>query len=374
MGKSVVNSIPLPELPLWEKIKNRRTPLSFELEITARCNNNCRHCYINLPAGDVIAKEKELSLRELDTIAEEAVSLGALWCLVTGGEPLLRKDFFDIFLLLKRHGLLVSIFTNATLITAEHIKFFKKYPPRDIEVSVYGVTKETYERVTRKPGSFRFFMKGVGLLLNNGIKVRFKAMALRSNIHEMVKISHFCLKRTKDYYRFDPFLHMRYDRDPIRNKEIRSERLSPEEISALEKSDSKRFESLKKRCGNLIVMDNNKRTDNKLFRCGIGKNIFNVSYNGFLRLCPTLWHPNTIYDLRTGNLLEAWQNLYSKIMNMRSVRNDFLEKCGTCHLLNLCMWCPATSYLETGKLDSHVKYFCEVAHERAKMIMKHDKL
>jgi len=55
--------------------------------------NDCRHCYIGLPAGDQEARRKELSLAEIDRIAGEAVSLGALWCLVTGGEPLLREDF-----------------------------------------------------------------------------------------------------------------------------------------------------------------------------------------------------------------------------------------------------------------------------------------
>jgi len=60
-------------------------PLSFDLEVTARCNNNCRHCYINLPAGDVEAKQKELSLAEISDIADQAVALGALSCLITGG-------------------------------------------------------------------------------------------------------------------------------------------------------------------------------------------------------------------------------------------------------------------------------------------------
>ena len=156
--------------------------MSFDLEVTARCNNNCRHCYINLPADDASVKKKELSLSQIKKIVDQAVDLGALWCLVTGGEPLLREDFFEIYLYLKKKGLLVSVFTNAALITNEHINLFKKYPPRDIEVTVYGTTKGIYEQVTRKPGSFAAFMAGLNLLIENNIKVRFKAMALRSNV------------------------------------------------------------------------------------------------------------------------------------------------------------------------------------------------
>ena len=233
MSESFVSSVDLHDLSLWKKRKARRGLISFDLEITARCNNNCRHCYINLQAGDRVAKENELSLEEIKEITDEAVSLGALWCLITGGEPLLREDFFDIYLYLKIKGLLVSVFTNATLVTEEHVGLFKRYPPRDIEVSVYGVSKEAYEKVTRRSGSFDAFHQGLNLLFESGLKVRLKAMMLRSNVHEHPEIARFCREKTRDYFRFDPFLHLRYDGDPTRNMEIKSERLSPEEIVAL---------------------------------------------------------------------------------------------------------------------------------------------
>ena len=142
----MIDTLEIQQFPLWDKVKDKRLPLSFDLEVTARCNNDCRHCYINLPAGDRAARAKELSLAEISRIADEAVSLGVVWCLITGGEPLLRDDFCDLYLALKRKGLLLSVFTNATLINEEHIRLFKRYPPRDIEVSVYGVAQETYER------------------------------------------------------------------------------------------------------------------------------------------------------------------------------------------------------------------------------------
>jgi len=137
-----VTSIPLSELDVWKKLESRRRLLSFDFEITARCNNNCRHCYINLPATEKNAINEELPLVKIQEIVDEAVSLGALWCLISGGEPLLRDDFPDIYQYMKKKGLLVSVFTNASLLTQDHIHLFKQYPPRDIEVTVYGVTKK----------------------------------------------------------------------------------------------------------------------------------------------------------------------------------------------------------------------------------------
>jgi radical SAM protein with 4Fe4S-binding SPASM domain len=370
MKSHFIKSMPLPEFSLWDKFKSGRKLISFDLEITSRCNNNCRHCYINLPANDASAKKKELSLAQIKKIVNRAVDLGALWCLITGGEPLLREGFFDIYLYLKKKGLLVSVFTNATLITEEHIRFFKKYPPRDIEVTVYGVTKETYERVTRNHVSFKAFMNSVELLLDNGIKVRFKAMALRSNVKELLGIARFCRKRTKDYFRFDPFLHLRFDRNEKRNAEIKSERLSPEEIVAIEKADFERSLALEKSCDKLINPDYSHINCNHLFHCGTGNGSFTVSYDGYFRLCSSLWHPECIYDLKKGNLKDAWENFIPKVRDMRSNREEFLNNCRKCPIINLCLWCPAHSYLETGELDKPVDYFCKVAHAREEMLVK----
>lgn len=386
MSQSLVSTIEIQDFGLWERMRDRRAVFSFDLEITARCNNDCRHCYINLPANDQAAKAKEMSVDEIARIADEAVELGALWCLVTGGEPLLRPDFSEIYMRLKRQGLLVSVFTNACLVADEHVALFEQYPPRDVEVTVYGATPETYEAVTRRPGSFAAFTRGLDGLLDAGVRVRLKAMALRANIHEMDHIARFCRERTKDYYRFDPVLHLRFDGDPLRNEEIKAERLSPEEIVALEQTDPERFESLQKSCDKLIQYEREavsydecqvcaeragcERYDafTRLFGCGTGNGSFDVGYDGTFRLCSSLWHPDCVYDLRRGSLREAWNNLVPRVRAMRTANEALLKSCKSCALVNLCLWCPAHAHLESGVLDGPTPYFCAVAHARAEML------
>lgn len=350
-------------------MKNRRVPLSFDLEVTARCNNDCRHCYINLPAGDREAKSRELSREEILKLAREAVSMGAMWCLLTGGEPLLREDFFEIFLGLKRLGLLVSVFTNACLVTPRHVELFKKYPPRDLEVTVYGATRETYEAVTRRPGSFAAFRQGLELLLKAGLKVRLKAMALKANLHELPEIARFCRGRTSDYFRFDPLLHLRFDQNPSRNEEIKGQRLSPEEIVAIEQADPERAAALQKRCDQLTSPSCADAGCDHLFHCGAGLSSFNVSYDGIFRLCSSLWHPECVYDLRRGNLPEAWETVAPRVREMRSQDQEFLAKCHACPFINFCLWCPAHAHLEAGRLDAWVGYFCLVTHSRAQNLI-----
>lgn len=364
-------SSPFRNFPLWEKAAGKRIPVSFDLEITSRCNHNCRHCYINLPAGDHETRKNELTLKEIESIAHQAVELGSLWCLISGGEPLLRADFPDIYRMLKKKGLLLSVFTSASLVTQKHVRLFKQYPPREIEVTVYGVTEATYDTVTRTPGSYRAFRKGLDLLLRNGIKVRLKAMALRSNIHEFPEIARFCREHTMDYFRFDPMLHLRYDRDPERNREIISERLTPEEIVTLEQEDPERSGSLETHCDQFIFDREAHENCRHLFHCGAGKSSFSVSPEGIFRLCASLWHPDFIYDLRKGSLKEAWEVFVPRVLQQTSDNPGYLDKCRSCHIINLCLWCPAHAYLETGQADNWVRYFCDVAHARAAAIRKY---
>jgi radical SAM protein with 4Fe4S-binding SPASM domain len=358
----------LQEIFKDKDLEKKRIPISFDLDLTARCNNDCNHCYINIPAEDEESRKKELSLDQIANIAGQAVHLGTLWCLLSGGEPLIREDFEEIYVMLKRKGLLVSLYTNATLINDHHIELFKQYPPRDIEVTVYGITLETYAKVTNRPDNFEPFIRGLNRLLDNNIPVRLKTMALRSNLHEFSQIAAFCRKHTKDYFRFDPHLHLRYDRDPERNRRILSERLIPEEIAAIDHEDPSRSDSLKKDC-QILISDSLKTGDRShLFTCGLGRNSFSVSHDGQFRLCPSLWEPGCIYDLKKGSLAEAWETFAPHILAMPPSKPDIREKCLKCPIFNLCQWCPANAYLEHGQLECRPDYFCEVAHARSEAL------
>jgi radical SAM protein with 4Fe4S-binding SPASM domain len=267
--------------------------------------------------------------------------------------------------MLKRKGLLLSVFTNATLIRPEHIKLFKEYPPRDIEVTVYGASRRSYEQVTLKPGSYTTFVRGLEPLLEAGIRVGLKAMALRSNLDDMEAITDFSRTRTKDYDRFDPQLHLRYDRDRHRKAEFQAERLTPAEIVALERADEDRFGALQKDCDSLTNKNFTHTGCNHLFHCGAGNGSFNVGYDGTFRLCSSLCAPGTTLNLHETSLREAWETFVQRVREMRSSNVEYLNTCLKCTIVNLCLHHPAHAYLETSVMDGATSYFCEVAHARA---------
>ncbi len=350
-----------------------KTPLSLSVELTARCNNDCRHCYINRPAGDQEAMAKELSLAEWERIADMAKEAGVLWCLISGGEPMLRPDFFDLYLMFKRKGFLITLFTNGTLLTEEAVAFFKQYPPYKIEVSVYGVTEETYVAVTGKKGYCERMKEGIERLLEAGLYTCLKTPLIRSNQHEAEEIYDYCVSRTREPFRFDTALHQRMDFDAERNALIREERLTDEQVLDLEGLRPERIAALKEACEHpkRKIYTDPETGKQPLFRCRAGSESVTVDPYGRLRLCAMLSAPEFLYDLRTGTLNEAMGEFRSRILSLPN-ENPKFERCKTCRALTLCNWCPGRASLAYGQADAFMPEICRVAEKRFDALMKEE--
>src|SRR5437667_7741880 len=159
------------------EVNSARIPVNGTIELTNRCPLVCSHCYNNLPMNDAAARRAELSTEEHRRILDELGELGCLWLLYSGGEILARRDFLDIYAHAKRSGFLVTLFTNGILIDERMADRLADLPPFAIEITLYGRTRETYERLTRIPGSFDRCMRGVDLLLERNLPLKLKSVA-----------------------------------------------------------------------------------------------------------------------------------------------------------------------------------------------------
>ena len=126
-------------------------PLAGNFELTARCNFNCRMCYVHLTPEEQRRRGAELTADEWLAIAEQARSQGMLFLLLTGGEPLIRTDFRYLLTELKKMGLLVSVNSNGSLIDRDWLDFFRHEPPFRFNITLYGGSEETYERLCGRP-------------------------------------------------------------------------------------------------------------------------------------------------------------------------------------------------------------------------------
>jgi MoaA/NifB/PqqE/SkfB family radical SAM enzyme len=138
-----------------------RLPLKGSLDLTYRCNNNCRHCWLRIPPGSP-EKQYELTLDEIKAIVDQARAMGCREWSISGGEPMLRPDFPDIFDYVTRKATHYSLNTNGTLITPAIAQLLKRKGTKMI--ALYGATAEVYDDVTRHPGGFEAVIRGFAYL------------------------------------------------------------------------------------------------------------------------------------------------------------------------------------------------------------------
>lgn len=346
----------------WKKTK----PLlgRLDIELTERCPNNCLHCCINLPADDMDAKKRELSTAEIKNILKETLSLGCLSVRFTGGEPLLREDFEELYIFARKLGLKILLFTNATLLTPRLADLFSRIPPLEkIEVTVYGMKKKSYEAATGIPGSFEACWQGINLLLEKKIPFVVKSALLPANKDEIDDFEEWAkgipgMDRPPSYAMF---FDLRCRRDGKKNESIKKIRLTAEEgLKILTRRKDEYIKEMKEFCSKFM-----RPGGDNLFSCGAGCNGGCVDAYGNFQLCMMLRHPDTVYNLREGSLKDALENFFPRIRETKTSNSGYLKRCARCFLKGLCEQCPAKSWPEYGTLDTPVEYLCEAAHSQA---------
>lgn len=356
--------VDMDEARLWER--KRPALVTLDIELTERCNCNCIHCYINLPADDGNAIQRELSTEELQGILREAASLGCLRIRFTGGEPLLREDFSELYMSARRLGLRVALFTNATLVTPKLAELLASIPPLEpIEITVYGMERDSYESVTRTSGSFEAAWQGINLLLEGKVRFIVKGAVLPPNKMEVERFESWAstipwMDRSPSY---SMLFDLRSRRDSAeKNHRIQSLRLSPDEV--IEFTSRRREDHLREM--RELCLKFTQPPGRGLFPCGAGVSWGCVDAYGTLQLCLLLRHPDTVYDLKEGSLAHAMREFFPKVRQLKAQNLDYLNRCARCFLNGLCEQCPAKSWMEHGTLDTPVDYLCEITHAQAR--------
>jgi len=332
-------------------LNQRRMPASGSMELTFCCNLHCKHCYI----GDHRSGQsqlKELSTDEIRGILDQMADAGTLWLLLTGGEPLLRPDFQEIYSYAKHKGFILSLFTNGTLLTPEKVDFLADLPPHNTEITLYGATQETYERVTGIKGSFARCMQGIDLLMSRGIYLKLKAMAMTLTVVDIPAMQAFAQSLGVEF-RYDPMLINDIDR----RQSPYPLRLSAEEIVQLELADSVRLQEWQRFYNQQSGIEINKEL---LFSCGAGINNYHIDPFGRLTVCMSAREKS--FDLRKGSFKEGWE------VFLRQVRfSPASEKgqCSSCKIRPLCGLCPAWTESDGGIPDMPIDYLCQIGHRRA---------
>jgi radical SAM protein with 4Fe4S-binding SPASM domain len=336
---------------LLAPLHGRRYPLVGSLELTERCNLACLHCFIKQPAGSRAARARELTTAQVRGVLDQVADAGCLFLLLTGGEPLLRPDFAEIYRHVRQRGIIPTLFTNGTLLTPRLADVLADAPPRLLEITLYGATRETYERVTQVPGSYARCRRGIELALDRRLPLYLKAVLLTTNRHELAQMSALAEELGVEF-RYDGTMWPRLDggRQPF------AYRLSPEEMLALDLEDPER-----QRAWEEVARGENGRfaRAGRVYNCGAGFRSFHINSAGRLSMCLMARRP--AYDLLTMTFQEGWARLGA----LRKLNRQLHTPCETCTAGNLCGQCVGWSQAVHGDNETPVDYVCELGRLRA---------
>lgn len=333
-----------------------RVPLHGSIDLTYRCNNACRHCWLWL-AENAAERAAELSFEEIRGIADEARALGCREWSVSGGEPLLRDDFSDIFDYLTRKATAYSLNTNGTLITPAIARLLARTGSKMI--ALYGATAATYDRVTRHEGGFEMAMRGFRYLQEAGAGFTVQLIPMRDNWHEWDRMQALARSLSRHSRVGAAWLHKAGCGSPARNAEIDRQRLDPSTAVALDMPEMSGGEPLQ---AEPCTSDHG---DDRLFAsCIAGRRAFHVDPYGGMSFCAFIKDPAMRCDLRRVTFLDAWDTFIPALAEKVRGGAEYAAHCGACELRADCRWCAVYGHLETGRYAAPVAYLCEVAREK----------
>ncbi len=267
-----------------------RHPYKCQWEITCRCNLKCVMCYtdcFNTPEHI----RRELSTDEIFRIMDEMKESGVIELVLTGGEPMSRPDFKEIYTRAVRSGFMTKIYTNGTFINAEWIEIFKTFPPAIIEISYHGSTPQTFDTVTAMPGSFEKVRAAVRLLLDSQIPLRLKTTALDLNYAEILAIKEEVQAMDGAFFRL--------------GRDLRAAADGSAGVLGFQLSDEKLY-SLSLKDEDLMREEDRLYEEQKDTKpaCHEGLIQFHIDAYGQMQLCSS--NRKKSYDLRTGNFKDGF--------------------------------------------------------------------
>lgn len=355
----------------FAKAAASRTPLAATFELTHRCSFRCVHCYLGDQKSIRKHQHRELETKTVFRLLDEMVEAGTLFLLLTGGDPMIRSDFAEIYKYAVRAGLLVTVFCNGSLVSEEIVRAFVAFPPRILEITVYGATRETFEAVTQQPGSFSACMAGIERLQNAGIRLRLKTMVLTLNVDEFSAIRQLAADMGVQF-RHDCSLHAaiahednngrsNVGTDMSRLTDPLEYRLAPEMAAAVDLSVEKLAlelaEAAKKSCLS-------EATD-RLYSCGAGKTGYSIDPYGELFPCLVVrTHNGNACD--KGGIQTCWDGVFREFTSCKASASFLCNRCGK---REMCTACPAIFASVSGDPEQVDPFFCQYAEKRREKVL-----
>ncbi|MEK6715517.1 MAG: radical SAM protein [Candidatus Omnitrophota bacterium] len=320
------------EAKIWEK----NIPFSSGIELTWRCNHKCIHCYQYPPSSH------ELSTQEIKDILTQLAAAGCLFLQFTGGEPLLRPDFWNIADFTRKLSFAVILYTNGSLVTREVASRIKELRFVQVHISLLGAFGQTHDKIVRVEGSYKKVIKAIEYLRSKDVNVMLNTVLMKENFSEFKEIIRLAESWGAEY-RISPVI-------------------TPANEGSKAPLDLRISEAQLKEFYSFLF--NIKKVDfgpyaegDKEPLCGYGRKGGVISASG--DLYPCIGAPIVLGNLREKSFREIWETSVV-LKKIRAAHLENLKVCNTCSLSFSCIRCSGLALFEDGDLFGPSHECCRI--------------
>lgn len=348
-----------------QKALEKRLPLSGTFELLPYCNMRCEMCYI-VHKPTVEWKKSLHSVEFWESVFDQAIEQGMLYALITGGEPLLYPEFDKLLECISKKPIHFALNTNGTLLDREWAQRLANIAPGRLNISLYGGSNETYDRLCHNPKGFDQVTEAFALLNEYGIPYRVHTTITPDNYNDFNQIIEVCNEYRAPlqmvYYMFPPY---RKDQGIILN----DGRFTPEQAANVaikilkhRNPDPKaRRMQLEATCACFAEPERYSLYGSKEIACRGGYASFWIDWKGCISGCGI--HTAEHIDLTKKSFGDAWKQV------VQATENTLLsEKCQYCRYRCICPVCAAAAFSETGDVAGTPKYLCEFSEIYARLL------
>ena len=304
-------------------------PLTVHVDLTYRCNERCEHCYLDHD------DHGELTFAEIRSLLDQLADAGTLFLTLSGGEALLRRDFFDILAYARSLQFCVRVKTNAVLVRPEQADRLRALGVHEVQVSLYSHRADVHDRITKLPGSFKRSVDGIAAMKARGLRVVIANVLMKGNFQDYGGVRALAQSLGVDCT-IDPTVTPRMDGDRsllalgVSEDQLRQAFHDPDLVGPVDAM-----------CAVPSSADAEDVSD--ALPCSAGHSACYVSPYG--DVFPCVQFPLPTGNVRRQSFREIWHHSPA-FAEVRSIRVGDLSTCSQCSHVGSCSRCPGLAYME----------------------------
>ena len=320
-------------------------PLSVQVDLTYRCNEQCVHCYLDHE------DHGEMTTSEIKSLFDQMAEAGVFFLTMSGGEILLRKDFFEILEYARELGFCVKLKTNAMLIGKRQADRIRSLGVHSVQISIYSHRPDVHDAITKIPGSLKRSIEAIRFLKAEGLQVTIANVLMLQNLADYPGV-----KALGDELgvavTLDPTITPKMDGD----RSLLDLNVDTDALRRVFR-DETLVGNVEEFCAPPKGMDEDALD---LLPCSAGHTACYVSPYG--DVYPCVQFPLPSGNVRHTPFLDIWRNS-EQLNEVRSITARDLPSCSQCGHIGTCTRCPGLAYME-GDMRGPSTQDCEKSFAR----------